>query len=201
MLKLSEIIFILFLTSLGTFLVLSQEESETEEEKQTTCKYLNTIRANYTVCCEYPLLVIWRWQYDLCKDKCEKDGESDITCCTLACGLNTLGVLHTATNNEGKNQIDVYWHGLVYSFLLSVGNDTQWTPVINETVQRCYNQFSETNEFDCSGRIPNHIFSIIECCYVEHFLKCAKWNPHGLKECEFTYKYVQKCSTEKYLGE
>lgn len=199
MLKLKNFLLVFATISLATYLVSSQEDQETEEERQKACEHWNSVRANYTICCEYPILVIWTWQYRLCEAQCEKDGEKGKNCCILPCCLNTLGVMNTMVNEDGKKQIEVDWKGLVYSFLLSVGNDTQWTPIITETVQRCYSQFSETNEFLCGDRIPSHLFLIIDCSYLEHYLKCAKWNPHDLKECEYTYKYVQKCSAEKGL--
>lgn len=126
--------------------------------------------------------------------ECHSDGNENVNdCCELTCCFQKLGVLTTQVNEDESKQVDVDWRGLVYSFLLSVGNDTLWTPVVNETVKRCYEQFSNSGEFDCKGQIPKHLFHIIDCSYLENYLKCAKWNPHDLKECEYTYQYVKKC--------
>lgn len=169
------------------FKVLSQEE--TEEEKQKSCSYLNSIRANYTICCEYPILVMWRWQYNYCQELCNYDAYN---CCSYECSYRLLGVLVETVNEDGTFQIDVDWLGLVYSFLNSVGNDTLWTPVVHEAVKRCHDQFSNTGEYYCY-KVPYYLFTIMDCAYIENYLRCAKWNPYGIKECDITYQYVKKC--------
>lgn len=98
------------------------------------CMYLNDIRANYTVCCKYPGLVIWYWQMEACRKKCRREDRDDDQCCILPCCLYYLGVL---VEGEG-DQWNVDYRGLAYSFLLSVGNDTVWMPVIEGSTQRCY---------------------------------------------------------------
>jgi hypothetical protein len=47
------------------------DEVQTSEEKKQECKYLNSVRANFTFCCRYPMLVIWRWQHIICRDACK----------------------------------------------------------------------------------------------------------------------------------
>lgn len=96
--------------------------------------------------------------------------------------------------------MEANWKEIVGSFMMSLGNDTLWTAVINDTVQQCFSQFSNSFEYDCNNQIPKNLFDIIDCCYHEHFLKCAKWNPNNLAECEYTYKYVQHCFVPKELG-
>lgn len=43
-----------------------------DNKVSTDCKYLNTIRANYTICCQYPAIVIWTWIYQACLVECIK---------------------------------------------------------------------------------------------------------------------------------
>lgn len=145
--------------------------------------------------------MIWKFQYAEFQAKCKNiiETEGEHLCCMNVCCLHRLKILTSIDSDLGLRSFDVDWRGLVYSFLLSVNNDTQWNPVISETVQRCYDQFSNTNEFNCNSQIPTHLYQIVDCCYLEHFLRCAKWNPFGLKECEFTYKYVQNCFIPKDL--
>lgn len=179
------------------FQVLSQEE-ETEDEKKANCKYLNSVRANFTVCCEYPVLVIWMWQYKICVKECKAQDRANERCCILPCCFRFLGVLNiTKTTdpetNEEKVTTDVDWNGLVYSFLLSVGNDTRWLPVVTDSTSRCYNDFSGSNdEIDCDV-IPRSLYTVIDCAYVENYVKCPVFNPAGLKECSYTMQYAQKC--------
>lgn len=171
-----------------------RSQDETEEEKTKNCEYLNEIRANFTACCDYPVLVIWRWQYNFCVQECEEAGRPYERCCTLPCSFRLLGVMTVIRNDDGSvAQVDVNPGGLVHSFLLSVGNDSQWIPVLSASTTRCYSQFSETsNGYECDV-IPKNLFSVIDCSYNENYLKCPPWNPANLKECEFTYKFVQKC--------
>jgi hypothetical protein len=43
---------------------------QTSEEKQAECRYLNEVRANFTFCCRYPLLVIWGSVFLKCEEYC-----------------------------------------------------------------------------------------------------------------------------------
>lgn len=170
-------------------------QEETEEEKQKTCEYLNSVRANYTICCHYPLLVMWTYQYNECLAECNVTGwDTHGSCCLQPCCLRKIGLLNPVYNEDGvlsKSEVD--WLGLVYSFMLSVGNDTQWFPVVNGTSYRCYLSYSETqNGVDCGG-IPLNLYDVIGCCYNENFLKCPPWNPHNIKQCDQTWQYVKKC--------
>lgn len=151
--------------------------------------YLNDVRANLTACCEFPALVIWQWQYDSCTETCAtEDSLSHDRCCIMVCCLNMLTILGSTTEKT-----DVRKEGLVYSFLLSVGNDTSWLPVVENSVSRCHSQFSEANnDYDC-GVVPLNLYLMVDCAYLQNYLKCPKWNPYGYEECAFTNEYVQKC--------
>lgn len=161
----------------------------TGPEHAERCKFLNKVRANFTICCEYPTLVMWATDLNICEEQCASEGEPNDNCCILACCFIKIGALR---QSEG-GPIEVDPNGLIYSFLLSVGNDTQWLPVITESTQRCYDDIPNTYENDCSNRMPKQLYSIIDCCYKENFLKCAKWNPFDIKECEYTTEYVSIC--------
>lgn len=97
---------------------------------------------------------------------------------------------------EGQTVSDVDWKGLVYSFLLSVGNDTQWEPVLNLVCERCYQQFSgnpREDEYYCE-EIPISLFTVIDCSYVQNFVMCPTYNPHNAKECDYSMQYIKKCT-------
>jgi hypothetical protein len=164
------------------------EEAESDDEKRKNCAFLNTVRPNLTSCCEYPAIVIWDWQYKICEDYCDENDTGDDRCCILICGMNSLGVLSSISEPS-----DVNWEGLVSSFLLSVGNDTAWFPVINGSIYRCYSQFSEkNNEYDC-GVIPRNLYLITDCGYIENYLKCPNWNPSQIDTCTYSHEYISKC--------
>lgn len=173
--------------------VKSQEE--TEEERKTKCQYLNKIRANYTICCQYPVLVVWTWQYKQCMSDCSIEPKKPTRCCMVPCCHRLNGILKDIQKEDGSiAQVDVDPNGLISSFLLSVGNDTKWRPVVTNAVTRCYEQNSENqNGYDCEV-IPMNLYLIIDCSYNEQFLKCPNYNPHNIKECEYTHQYIDQCS-------
>jgi hypothetical protein len=162
------------------------------EEQKNACVYLNGVRANFTACCEYPAIVIWDWQYKACYKDCNIEGDQDEDetgrCCVLICALNMLQIL---TSRTEISPIDP--KGFVYSFMMSVGNETIWEPVITNAISRCFTQ-NEGNDqgFDC-GIVSHNIYYIADCAYLEHFLKCPKWNPYGLNECAYTHEFAMKC--------
>lgn len=116
-------------------------------------------------------------------------------CCLVPCCDKLNGVLKEVLNDDSSvARLDIDPNGLIYSFLLSVGNDTKWQPVVTATVNDCNAQYSvNQNGFDCDV-IPSNLYSIIDCSYNEQFLKCPNYNPHNLKECEYTQQYIQQCT-------
>lgn len=166
---------------------------ETEDEK--ACRYLDSVRTNYTVCCQYPVLVVWKWQYDECLKKCTQKGHSFNHCCVFPCCFNKLGVLKVIYADDGNvTSVDVDWRGPVYSFMLSIGNDTRWEPLLNSVVGRCNEQFGGTDGSLHCGEIPNSLFDVIDCCYKQNFLQCPTWNPFLIPECQYTFDFVSKCT-------
>ena len=171
----------------------------TENEKQQYCDHLKSIRANFAECCVYPSLTAWGWQIDECDVSCRIGCQigSDNYCCSLYCyyykmQLMTLereittGLLLPGKLNE---------HGFINSFMLSVGNDTQWEPIIKDVVGRCYSQFAGSSSDYYCEIIPYTLWNVAQCCYVELFMKCPNWNPKGLSSCAKTYEYAVKCIT------
>ena len=167
--------------------------TESESERFSKCKYLNSVRASYTACCQYPMLVVWTWQFKECKENCV--GIDTNGCCTLSCCLNKLGALTLLKDEKGRvDRVIVNWHGLVYSFMLSVGNDTKWGPVLKEVVSKCDDENGSTDSgYECDGLIPMSFYDIVKCSYRQNFLNCPNWNPSGRADCQYTYDFVEQC--------
>jgi hypothetical protein len=69
-------------------------------------------------------------------------------CCLNHCAFITAGIV--LINDDGDRSISM--QGLIDSFLLSVGNDTQWVSVVEGSVKRCYDQFADSESgYDCAG--------------------------------------------------
>lgn len=164
----------------------------TDEERKKMCKYLNSVRANFTDCCKYPLLVIKRAPYNECVAQCKNFTFKH--CCMSVCTFRKIGVLNEVTNeDEAPPPSEVDWTSLVSSFMMSVKGDDQWLPVINASVYRCYTQFSESNMGMHCAVIPLNLYYVIDCSYDENFLKCPPWNLNNIKACADTWNYVKKC--------
>lgn len=98
--------------------------------------------------------------------------------------------------DDGTKFVDADWEGLVTSFVMSVGNNSKWANVVQDSVGRCYSQFSESDEYDCNGQIPLLLYRIIDCSYVENYLRCPTWNPYDIMECNYTSQYVDQCYSQ-----
>lgn len=130
-----------------------------------------------------------------CIAECKQNGDDPDPngCCVFACDMGKLGVLKKVTNADNSSSIEVESQGFVTSFMMSIGNDSAWTKIVHDSVERCYNQLIFFDQLGCNGRIPLAIYDIIDCAYLENFLRCPKYNPYEIKECEDTYKYVDDC--------
>lgn len=157
------------------------------------CEFLNTVRANYTICCQYPLFVAWRWNNDVCTSNCSSGDDFD--CCMFTCNLRSLGILTDLVLDTGNETVGVNWQRLADSFLLSVGNKTIWREVIYLSIERCYEQYVDDSsmEYECGDQVPSYLYDIIDCSYIENFLKCPLWNRRKVKECVYTSQYVESC--------
>ena len=175
---------------------------------------MNKVRANFTACCGYPALVISDDVIVECSSVCSEEPEAsnegttgrpnyneyelaempDCSCTTTKCAFMSMEILIPTYGENGQFfGYDINYKGVISSFLLSVGFDESWGPVLNEVVLRCYDQFSASDGgFECNS-MPVELFDIIECSYKQNFLKCPSWNPQGILECQYTYEYVTKC--------
>lgn len=72
------------------------------------------------------------------------------SCCHLPCCFVKANVIKI--NEIGEGVVDT--EGFVNSFLMSVGNDTRWLPVLEESTQKCYDQFAGSGTgFFCGGEM------------------------------------------------
>lgn len=161
------------------------------------CEQLNEKRANFTICCSYPSFVIDKNDFDLCKSECnnkkfENDEDSyDLYCCINLCSLIRLNVVVNDIKIPGKFKLNL--QGFIKSFMMSIENNSKWLPIVSKSSKRCFDDFNEiSQEYYCEV-IPKYFFDIIDCCYVENFLRCPIYNPKSLRECDYTIRYVDEC--------
>lgn len=132
------------------------------------------------------LKVAWGWDLRSCKEMCTNRGEEDERCCIQPCLYRKLGMLK-------ENDMRIYWRGISQSFLLSVGNDSQWVEPVTSSCEECHKKnLPIRNASDCEV-IPIQIYTIINCAYNTIYFKCPPWNPHNLKECDYTRDYIRDC--------
>jgi hypothetical protein len=123
---------------------------QTEAEKDEECKYLNTVRANFTSCCAFPSFVIWKFQRLRCIKNCTAQDKKGDRCCIQPCNFLQLNVLYLKNAKNITYEIDQT--GLANSFLLSVGNDTRWRPTIENSAKKCYDLYkAQKKGKDCLG--------------------------------------------------
>jgi hypothetical protein len=112
-------------------------------------------------------------------------------------------------NEDNPEVFRMDYKGLIYSFMLSVGNDTIWKSVIENTAKSCFEQFDGANEgYECKGLlgftvvkdyslisfipvIPLELYRIIDCSYTENYIRCPTLNTHP--DCVNTMNFVKKC--------
>lgn len=163
------------------------EEPEVQlEDKVTRCKRLNEVRKGFQECCVYPLIVVWRWQYDRCTISCSSQFFS--RCCVLVCCLNQMGALQGSNVPQRLNPA-----ALVSSFMLSVQNNTACEPVVKTSVEQCSMKHPEKIEPVQCEVIPGAFYNVLECSYIENFKNCPVWNPLNLEQCNATMQYAREC--------
>ena len=170
-----------------------------QNENGEKCKYLKAMRPSLSICCEYPKVVMWNWQWDECEASCKAKGHINEKgegehCCMMTCTFNVMGLFSMGRNDFGQVVPgDVHWQGFVFAFMLSIDNDTRWETVINENVKQCDQQFGDTyDDFYCDY-IPLSLWKVSECSYKQNYLKCPYWNPRNLPECRYAYEFVSEC--------
>ena len=133
--------------------------------------------------------------FDECFLKCnEIPFLTDLRCCIDECSYTKLGIISVTRDNTGNvTSVAVIPQGIVNSLMLSAGNDSQLEPVFSDSVTRCDSQFGGNEvSYDCDA-IPLNLFEVISCSYIQNYMKCPKWNPRGLSNCQYTFEYVLKC--------
>lgn len=157
------------------------------------CKELNEKRANYSICCKNPEIVMYQEQLDQCRESCNNTGKADDLCCLQTCSFEKIGVIEMTSPGQNAKIIA---QGIKNSFLNSVSNITMWQPIVNQAVDRCYKDYLKSTGGIICDCIPNYLFDILDCSYRENFLRCPEYNPFKLDECELTLSFVQECSNE-----
>lgn len=157
------------------------------------CAYLNSVRSNFTSCCKYPTIVLWRWMLNSCKDECQRNFQADNDCCPLVCNYRRINVIPQA-NDTSRNATWNPVAGLTYAFMLSIGNDTRWTQTVSDSLNFCFNSVIKQPLYDVCG-IPLHLYDIINCAYNQLFLRCPVWDPSNITECAYTREFINICFT------
>ena len=68
----------------------------------------------------------------------------------MTCNYLYLGIVEYV--DDVSDLTKVSYKGLVYSFLLSVGNDTRWVNTLESAAKSCISQFDGANEgYDCES--------------------------------------------------
>ncbi|KAG5666464.1 hypothetical protein PVAND_014491 [Polypedilum vanderplanki] len=166
------------------------------ENKQKCCKDLNQQRANFTACCEYPMLVVLTSQRNECVKKCSETSIPPTNCCILNCCLQKIKVM-----NQSMSRSEINAEYFAYSFLNSVNNEKKWFYPIMSSVSSCYNEIAvdksrlmnDENLWACDGKVPKYFYDLVDCSYERNFLNCPVWNPSNLPECELSRRYVIEC--------
>lgn len=121
-----------------------------------------------------------------CQDYCKTLNLINDRCCIQPCIYQSLNIL----NNQS---LSINAEGLATTFMLSVGNDSDWKGVVTESCDDCVQQASPIlNVTDCNV-IPLQFYSVVNCAYNEIYKQCPSWNPSSVQECEYTKEYVQSC--------
>lgn len=185
-------LFIIFNKRFNLFKVWSQQSTTLNPTAlKDRCNYLNSVRSNFTSCCKYPTIVLWRWMLNGCKEECQRRNQADDDCCPLVCNYRRINVIPQA-NETFRNATWNPVAGLSYAFMLSIGNDTRWTQTVSDALNSCFNDTVKQALYDACG-IPLHLYDIINCAYNELFLRCPVWNPNNIPECNYTREFISLC--------
>lgn len=68
-------------------------------------KHFTMSLANFTICCKYPGLVIWKWQAEECEYECRNVRRIHLRCCMLPCLFRKLGVLKFSEDPSVKPDV------------------------------------------------------------------------------------------------
>lgn len=185
----------------------------TNDEKENQCLIWANTTTAYTDCCNYPRYVTPNAAYEFCTLNCPKwrtgcSFDEESYCCVLTCLWDkneqimwhiwkyafyhrlqedgTLVITSTIdpATKEMKNTSEIHSDKITAAFLLDVNNDTRWQPVVNRSVERCYNDFvGHTDTYQCEV-IPRSLYDIADCTYAQNFLQCPVFN-YSIPDCEY----------------
>ena len=173
------------------FQVLTQEDFlQTEEEKERECSFYWTFAETFSDCCEAPYFNFPDDLWERCMEECSEHRFTD-DCCYQKCYLSGLGIVKLVANGNDTAVSDFDWDGVGNLYMITVGNDPQWEPVVKKVVTRCVNQFVDDN-YDCNF-LTKVYPDIVDCISMQNYLQCPGWNPQGLSNCTFNYLLVSKC--------
>ena len=92
-----------------------------ETDKTICCSKFNESLIDhgldFKTCCQHPQLVVFRWHFENCEQRCQNISDMvDQQCCIIECCMQKLKILQ-----EGKfNGVDI--EGLKFSLMLSVSS-------------------------------------------------------------------------------
>ncbi|KAG5669298.1 hypothetical protein PVAND_017186 [Polypedilum vanderplanki] len=168
-----------------------------EPDKTTCCDNLNNKRDDFTKCCNYPIMVVYRDDYDDCTNQCTKNGKEATRCCLLSCCFKKLGII-------ADNSSIINTQGLINSFTMSVKNPNDWSDKIGCVVENCTRMIEKPppttdttsddykNYWDCFEQIPMYFYDIVDCAYDYNFIYCPNY-PFNQGKCYETFYYVNDC--------
>jgi hypothetical protein len=152
---------------------------------------MGIVRSDLKLCCKYPELVMPLEIDEQCQAECKIKFSEFTNCCYLVCVLREVGFLRFSTDPNMMPIPDV--QGVIKSYMYSVEDDPTWEPVIKSSASRCFeDSHGIDNEYDCSV-VPKSLQYMVQCSFIENFLKCPVWNPKKINECAAAYKYVSEC--------
>ncbi|KAL7015132.1 hypothetical protein ACKWTF_016295 [Chironomus riparius] len=171
-----------------------------QQEFDDCCAAMDANRRNFSDCCEYPQIVVWQWQYNMCIKNVQAKGQEPNRCNVMPCCYQYMGTIDSTVTKSG-----IKVAGLKYSFLLSVNNNTAWVKPINESVEICNKHLRKTvpskrnanaykSFWDCYETIPLYLYDIIGCSYNFNYIWCPNELFHSeLDRCDMTRQYVYNC--------
>jgi hypothetical protein len=128
---------------------------------------------------------MFRSHFNLCQKQCQNQDE----CCSKKCTFQALEFIPNFINTDNHNPCN----GLTHSFLLSVGNASEWKQPISDSCKFCFERVEKIpNEVD-ECNIPFHLYDIINCVYSENYERCPKFNPFKVEKCKLTKEYNDIC--------
>lgn len=80
-------------------------------------------------------------------ERCAEQCNQERGCCDIVCTFLITNLITINEAGEGSVKLE----GYITAFMLSVGNDSMWLPVITSSTHKCIDQFGGSDEFVCEG--------------------------------------------------